>query len=75
MKQIAVSFYCGVNNGVYNTTPVEEQINQYLKDHPNYYGKSITMAVVAPYKEALVLFDIRDEDNKTQKPKENKKYG
>lgn len=77
--QTVVAFYCGVKNGVYNDIPIEDQINQYLKEHSNYSIRELPMIITGPYKEALAVFDIREgRDEKkpyNEKPKENKKYG
>lgn len=57
----------------YNPTPLDEQINTWLKQHPNHSIRSISNIVGTGYKEAYVVFDIRDEtktNNKNNKTKE-----
>lgn len=66
MRQIVECFISGIDwrSGEYDTTPLEVQINNYLEEHPGYSAKSINTIVGPSYKEAFVIFDIRDEEKK-----------
>lgn len=49
----------------FNPTPIPDQINEYLREHPNRTAKSICAFVGAGYKEAFVIFDdVSTEDHK-----------
>lgn len=47
-----------------NMTPISDQINTYLEQHPNYVARSINTAIGTGYTKAYVIFDIREEKNR-----------
>ena len=59
-----------IMTGESNSTPLEEQIDAYMKDHPDQSVSSLSTIVASSYKEAFVVFNIRNEN---QKPYNNKK--
>ena len=75
--QTVVSFCCGVTkDGSINNVPIETQINNYILEHPTHTVKTLSTIIAGGYKEAFVVFDIREEKKTfNEKPKENKKYG
>lgn len=66
------SFYSGMklNTGMQSKS-IEDQINDFLKEHPNYAAKDISVIVGPSYLEAYVIFDVRDE----RKPQNGKNNG
>lgn len=48
------------------TINIEDQINGYLKENPNRSIRTLQVVLGPKYKEAFVVFDIREE--KKQKP-------
>lgn len=50
--------------GESNTMPLEEQIDAYMKDHPDQSVSSLSTIVASSYKEAFVVFNIRGENQK-----------
>lgn len=50
--------------------PLEEQIDEYLKQHPDHSVASLSTIIASTYKEAFVVFNVRGEN---QKPYNNKK--
>ncbi len=49
-------------------TSIEEQINLYLKENPNHSAKSMSIIVGQSYREAFVIFDVREpKDDRSQK--------
>ena len=63
--------------GSVNTTPLEDQINEYLEYHPGYSVATMSLLNASGYKEAFVVFNIREErkpfvkDNGDKKVKNN----
>ena len=51
--------------------PIEDQINEFLKEHTNYVARDIAVIVGPSYLEAYVIFDIKDE----KKPQNGKNNG
>lgn len=47
--------------GVFNTTPLEDQINEYLENHTGYSVATLSTINASGYKEAFVVFNIREE--------------
>lgn len=47
--------------GSVNTTPLEDQINEYLEYHPGFSVASMSLLNASGYKEAFVVFNIREE--------------
>lgn len=47
--------------GAFNTTPLEDQINEYLENHPGYSVATLSTLNASGYKEAFVVFNIREE--------------
>ena len=47
--------------------PIEQQINEFLKENPNHIAKSITIVNSTYYQEAFVIFDIRNEEKTNYK--------
>ena len=45
----------------FDPTPLEDQINAFLKKHQNYSIRSMSTIVGVGYKEAFVVFDVREE--------------
>ena len=66
------SFYSGMKLGFgMQGKSLEDQINEYLKEHPNYTAKQMNIIVGSSYLEAYVIFDIKDE----RKPQNGKNNG
>lgn len=47
--------------GSVNTTPLEDQINEYLEYHSGYSVATMSLLNASGYKEALVVFNVREE--------------
>ena len=47
--------------GTVDTTPIADQINEYLEDHPRYSVATISVLNAVGYQEAFVVFNIREE--------------
>ncbi len=47
----------------YNTDDLDTQINAFLKENPNYSIRSLSTIIGPAYKEAFVVFDVREERN------------
>lgn len=64
-------------SGYTNATPLEDQINEYLEHHPGYSVATMSLLNASGYKEALVVFNVREErkpfakDNGDKKVKNN----
>ena len=54
-------------DGRVNVTPIETQLNEFLKANPAYSAKSMSFIVGPRYREAFVIFDVRDN----KKPETN----
>ena len=71
--QALKSFYCGAWPGKdLNTIPVEDQVNEFLKSHPDHKITEMTALLGPSYKELFVTFDIFNKSQK-QEVKVNKK--
>ena len=47
--------------GTVNNIPLENQINEYLEYHPGYSVATMSLLNATGYKEAFVVFNIREE--------------
>ena len=47
--------------GTVDTTPIVDQINEYLEDHPGYSVSTMSVLNAVGYQEAFVVFNIREE--------------
>lgn len=47
--------------GMVDTTPIADQINEYLEDHPGYSVSTMSVLNAVGYQEAFVVFNIREE--------------
>lgn len=56
--------------GAVNTIPLEDQINEYLENHPGYSVSTMSLLNAVGYKEAFVVFNIREE--RKFEPKQDK---
>ena len=66
------SFFAGMKLGFgLHDKSLDDQINDYLKEHPNYIARDISVIVGPSYLEAYVIFDVRDE----RKPQNGKNNG
>ena len=54
-------------SGYFNTEPLEDQINEYLENHPGYSVATMSTLNASGYKEAFVVFNIREERDKKAK--------
>ena len=61
--QIVKNFVYGNNvlRSDWNNTPLEDQINEYLEYHPGYSVATMSIVNGSEYREALVVFNIREE--------------
>lgn len=67
-KQTVVSFVYGLSrDGIHCSTRIEDQINEFIRQHPDHKVKSIGTIVTSLYQEALVVFDILNEENDLSK--------
>lgn len=57
--------------GNVNTTPLEDQINEYLEYHPGFSIASMSFLNASGYKEAFVVFNIREERKNEPKPEQS----
>ena len=70
--QIAKNFVFGNNvlRSNWNNTPLEDQINEYLENHPGFSVATMGLLSGAGYREALIVFNVREErtekDNRRQ---------
>ena len=48
-------------SGIFNTASIESQINEYLQNHPGYSVATMSTINASGYKEAFVVFNIREE--------------
>ena len=44
-----------------NITPIESQVNEYLENHPGYSVATFSTLNASGYKEAFVVFNVREE--------------
>lgn len=56
MKQFSQIF--SMNPARYNQVSIDIQINDYLKEHPDYKVSSVSYAGIGQLEKALVVFDI-----------------
>lgn len=73
--QIVKNFVYGkdLSESVWNGVSIELQINEYLKSHPECSVATLSMLSGAGYKEALVVFNVREERKPFTKDAEDKK--
>ena len=45
----------------WNNIPLEDQINEYLENHPGFSVATMSMLNGAGYREVLVVFNVREE--------------
>lgn len=57
-------------SGESNMVPLEDQLSEFLKDHPDHSVASFSTIIASTYKEVFVVFNIRSEN---QKPYNNNK--
>ena len=50
-------------HGEYHMEDIDEQINSFLKEHPNYSVCTFSTIIGPAYKEAFVVFDVKEERN------------
>lgn len=58
-------------SGYFNTETLEDQINTYLENHPGYSVSTMSTLNASGYKEAFVVFNIREEKYQNKKAKDN----
>lgn len=71
--QIVKKFVFGRDyTGNYNGDLIEDQINEYLENHPGFSVATMSMLNGTGYREVLVVFNVREEQSE-KKPfvKEN----
>jgi hypothetical protein len=56
--------------GTVNHTPLDDQINEYLENHPGYSVSTMSVLNAVGYQEAFVVFNIREE--RKFEPKQDK---
>ena len=61
MQTVKNFIYGRTLNGDFNSASLEDQINEYLEFHPAYSVVTISMLDGTAYKEALVVFNVREE--------------
>ena len=61
--QIVKNFVFGNNvlRSDWNNTPLEDQINEYLENHPGFSVATMSMLNGTGYREVLVVFNVREE--------------
>lgn len=74
MAQTVKHFIYGTDrvNLTVNTTPLEQQLNDFLDGHQNYKIASFSTIIGPDYKEAFVVFDIREDRNNNKNNGGNK---
>ena len=74
--QIVKNFIYGRDwSGYTNATPLEDQINEYLEYHPGYSVATMSMLNGAGYKEALVVFNVREERSEKREQNDKRRNG
>ena len=58
--------------GESNMKPLEEQLSEFLKDHPDHSVASMSTIVASSYKEAFVVFNVRNDNQKPYNKKQDK---
>lgn len=63
MMQIVKNFVFGSNvlRSDWNNTPLEDQINEYLENHPGFSVATMSMLNGTGYREVLVVFNVMEE--------------
>ena len=72
--QTVVSFIQGNKIGwsaVTNATPIQDQVNDYLRQNPSHSIRTMSTLLGPSYVEAFVVFDIREEKSSGQKQGQN----
>lgn len=59
-------------SGSVNTTPLEDQINEYLEYHPGYSIITMSVSNSVACKEAFVVFNVREERTEKDIRRSNK---
>lgn len=63
-------FFQGTKDGQIHLDYIEDQINEFLKEHPTHTARSISTMLSDRYLDAYVIFDVREEYlEKKNKPK------
>lgn len=72
--QIVKNFVFGNNvlRTDWNNTPLEDQINEYLENHPGFSVATMSLLNGAGYREALVVFNTRVEGPEKDIKRSNK---
>ena len=71
--QIVKKFVLGRDyTGTFNGNPIEDQINEYLEYHPGYSVATMDVLNATGYKEAYVVFNIREERQEKEIKRSNK---
>jgi len=72
--QIVKNFVFGNNilRTDWNNTPLEDQINEYLENHPGFSVATMSLLNGTGYKEALVVFNVREERPEKDIRRQNK---
>jgi hypothetical protein len=67
-------------HGEYHMEDLDEQINMFLNEHPNYSVTTLSTIIGPAYKEAFVVFDVMEEpkepvlkDGKSEKLERNER--
>lgn len=61
MQTVKNFIYGRDRSGSVNVTPLEDQINEYLEYHPGYSVATMSLLNASGYKEAFVVFNVREE--------------
>lgn len=61
MQTVKNFIYGKDRSGSVNVTPLEDQINEYLEYHPGYSVATMSLLNASGYKEAFVVFNVREE--------------
>lgn len=59
-------FFQGMKDGEMHLERIEDQINVFLKEHPNYTARSISTLLSDRYLDTYVIFDVREERQERQ---------
>ena len=59
-------------HGEYYMEDLDEQINNFLKEHPNYSIRTFSTIIGPAYKEAFVVFDVNEERKESDHTDRNK---
>ncbi len=59
-------------SGESNMIPLEDQLSEFLKEHPDHNVASMSTIVASTYKEAFVVFNVRNDNQKPYNKKQDK---